>query len=89
MSGGVSGSPFGSLPETKVGFSCTSIPAPVTVSIRVGNLIWNLIGEGTSLADLVEAVRSGLTDAPADLQRDVETFVADLVERDLLTLPAD
>lgn len=55
---------------------------------QVGTLIWNLIGEGTSLADLVEAVRSGLTDVPADLQSDVETFIADLVERDLLTLPA-
>jgi hypothetical protein len=52
----------------------------------MGTLIWNLIGEGAKLADLVATIRHELTDAPADLRADVEAFVDDLTERDLLTL---
>lgn len=55
----------------------------------MGTLIWNLIGEGTKLGDLVAAVRTELADAPADLPADVEAFVDDLVERDLLALSVD
>jgi hypothetical protein len=52
----------------------------------IGTLIWNLIGEGAKLSDVVGAVRIKLTDPPADLQADIETFIHDLAERDLLTL---
>lgn len=51
-----------------------------------GTLIWNLIGDGSAFAALVEGLQSQLTGSPADLEADVEAFVQDLVERDLLTL---
>jgi hypothetical protein len=51
-----------------------------------GTLIWNLIGDGSTFANLVEGLRSQLTDTPADLEADVEAFVQDLLERDLLTV---
>ena len=51
-----------------------------------GTVIWNLIGDGSVFADLVDGLRSQVTDMPADLEADVEAFVQDLLERDLLTL---
>lgn len=51
-----------------------------------GTLIWNLIGDGSTFGNLVERLGSQLTDAPADLTADIEAFVQDLLERDLLTL---
>ena len=55
----------------------------------MGTLIWNLIGEGSKLSDLVAAVSTELTDSPADLPADVATFIEDLAQRDLLTLSAE
>ncbi len=55
----------------------------------MGTLIWNLIGEGTKLGDLVATIRHELTDAPSALSADVEAFVDDLAERHLLTLSVD
>jgi hypothetical protein len=55
----------------------------------IGTLIWSLIGDGSTLANLVEGVRSRLGEAPADLQTDVEGFIEDLIQRDLLTLPEE
>jgi len=52
----------------------------------IGTLIWNLIGEGAKLSDVIDGVRTKLTDPPADLQADIEAFIHDLAERDLLTL---
>lgn len=52
----------------------------------IGTLIWTLVGDGSTLGDLVEGVRSKLTETPAGLEADVEAFVEDLVQRDLLTL---
>ena len=51
-----------------------------------GTLIWNLIGDGSTLGDLLSGLRSRIADAPADLEGDVEDFVQDLVERGLLTV---
>lgn len=52
----------------------------------IGVVIWNAIGEGSKLEDLVGAVRNTVADAPDDLQSDVVAFVEDLVQRDLLAL---
>ncbi len=52
----------------------------------MGTLIWGLIGDGSPLLDLVEQVRAGLSDPPAELEADVTAFINDLVERDLLVL---
>jgi hypothetical protein len=52
----------------------------------VGTLIWNLIGQGQALDELIEGVRSRLDEAPDTLQADIEAYVQDLVERDLLVL---
>lgn len=52
----------------------------------IGVIIWNAIGDGSNLGDLVEAVRSAVADAPDGLQSDVVAFVEDLVQRDLLAL---
>jgi len=49
-------------------------------------LIWNAIGEASTLEDLVAAVRNRVADAPEELRSDVEAFTQDLIERDLLTL---
>lgn len=51
-----------------------------------GTLIWNLIGDGSTFGDLVEGLGSQLTDTPDDLEADIEAFVKDLLERDLLIL---
>ena len=53
----------------------------------IGVVIWNAIGDGSKLEDLVEAVRRRVTDTPDDLEADVVAFVEDLVQRDLLALP--
>ena len=52
----------------------------------IGTMIWRLIGDGSAFRDLVEAVRSELTDAPVDLHADVDSFIRDLLQRDLLIL---
>jgi hypothetical protein len=56
---------------------------------EVGALIWEEVGEGVRLEELVSRVRSHVTDAPHSLSDEVAAFVRDLLERDLLVLPAD
>jgi Coenzyme PQQ synthesis protein D (PqqD) len=51
---------------------------------EVGTLIWGLLDEEKTLDELVEGLRGQLLDPPDDLRGDVERFVADLRERDLL-----
>jgi hypothetical protein len=52
----------------------------------IGTLIWNLVGDGSTLGDLIDGVRSQLAEAPDALGTDVEAFVQDLIERDLLAV---
>lgn len=52
----------------------------------IGTVIWDMIGDGSTLGDLVDGVRSRLTDSPAELASDVAAFIEDLVKRDLLVL---
>ena len=52
----------------------------------VGCLIWGLVDGERTIADLVEAVRAEIDDAPPDLADDVERFIGDMRERDLLVL---
>ncbi len=52
-----------------------------------GTVIWELIGDGSTLGDLVHGVGSRLADVPDELAGDIAAFVDDLVERDLLKLP--
>jgi Coenzyme PQQ synthesis protein D (PqqD) len=51
---------------------------------EVGTLIWGLLDEEKTLDELVEGLRGQLLDPPDHLRGDVERFVADLRERDLL-----
>ena len=53
----------------------------------IGVVIWNAIGDGSKLEELVDAVRLRVTDTPDELEADVVAFVEDLVQRDLLALP--
>lgn len=49
-----------------------------------GILIWDLIDGERALPALVDAVREQLDDAPEDLDAEVERFLSDLRERDLI-----
>ena len=51
-----------------------------------GALIWDLVGEGSTLADIVRELRTGLAEPPPDLNEDVAAFISDLAQRDLLLL---
>jgi hypothetical protein len=53
---------------------------------QIGNLVWGLIGEGTTLSELVERVRSEVVGAPDTLGTEIEHFVHDLAARNLLVL---
>ena len=53
---------------------------------EVGTLIWDLIGEGSSIADLIDGVGSRLAETPPELASDVTAFIDDLVNRELLIL---
>jgi hypothetical protein len=50
---------------------------------RVGWAIWTLLDGAPSLPELAAALRAQFPDAPHELDRDVRTFVQDLLERDL------
>jgi hypothetical protein len=51
---------------------------------EVGTLIWGLLDEERTLDELVTELRERLLDPPEDLRGEVERFLADLRERDLL-----
>ena len=54
---------------------------------EVGSLIWSLVGDdGASVAQLRDGVRAEVDSPPPSLDDDVDRFVGDLVERDLLQL---
>jgi Coenzyme PQQ synthesis protein D (PqqD) len=52
----------------------------------VGELIWELLEEERTVADLVEAVRNRTEDPPATLEDDVVRFLESVQERDLLVV---
>ena len=49
-----------------------------------GVLIWSLIDDERTFAELVAAVRDRLDDPPEDLDAETERFLADLRARDLI-----
>lgn len=49
-----------------------------------GALLWPLLARGTSRGELVEALVAAYGLAAADAEQDVDAFVADLRERELL-----
>ncbi len=51
---------------------------------EVGAAIWEILEEPSSLRALLDDLRRGFPDAPAELSRDVGAFVDDLLERELL-----
>ena len=51
---------------------------------EVGTLIWSLLDEERTLDELVTELHERLLDPPEDLRGEVERFLADLRERDLL-----
>jgi hypothetical protein len=51
---------------------------------EIGELIWDLLDEETTFAGLVADLRERLLDPPDDLSLEVERFLTDLRERDLL-----
>jgi hypothetical protein len=53
---------------------------------EVGTLIWGLLDEEKTFDELVADLREHLLDPPADLDGEVERFLADLRERDLLAV---
>ncbi|MGH3016164.1 MAG: PqqD family protein, partial [Gaiellaceae bacterium] len=51
---------------------------------EIGTLIWGLLDEERTFDALVAELRGRLLDPPDDLSGEVERFLADLRERDLL-----
>lgn len=51
----------------------------------VGALIWELLDGERDAPRIAEEMRSRLDDPPDDLEHEVEAFLADLRERDLIT----
>jgi len=51
---------------------------------QTGSVIWETVGEGKPLRDVVPQVASFFEDAPPALTQEVTSFIEDLVERDLL-----
>lgn len=50
----------------------------------LGVLIWEVLEQPVSLADVVQHVRDAVEDAPPELAADVERFLDELVRRELL-----
>jgi len=53
---------------------------------EMGAVIWELAESGPSFQELVEALRAKLDDPPEDLAGDIEDFVNDLAQRELIEL---
>jgi hypothetical protein len=51
---------------------------------ETGSVIWESVGEGKTVGDVVPEVASFFEDAPPTLADEVRAFIQDLVERDLL-----
>jgi hypothetical protein len=51
---------------------------------RTGSVIWETVGEGKTLGDVVPEVASFFEDAPPTLADEVTAFIRDLLARDLL-----
>jgi hypothetical protein len=51
---------------------------------ETGSVIWETVGEGKVLGELVPEVASFFEDPPPSLTDEVMAFIEDLVERDLL-----
>jgi hypothetical protein len=51
---------------------------------ETGSLIWDLIDGTRGFGALVTALRNRLEDAPDDLDAEIEQFLADLRDRDLI-----
>ena len=52
----------------------------------VGLAIWELIGDGCTVGDVVEGLGERVEDPPAHLPDDVQAFLTDVIERDLVTV---
>lgn len=52
---------------------------------RIGGLIWELLGSGSSRSNLIEGVRAEFPDAPPELDDDVTVFLEELEQRGLIT----
>jgi coenzyme PQQ synthesis protein D (PqqD) len=55
---------------------------------EVGAAIWELTESDIAFGELVAALRGRLDDPPADLEGDVESFLTELRERELVQLQA-
>jgi hypothetical protein len=55
---------------------------------ETGSLIWDTIGDGKPLAQLVPQVAAAFDQAPPTLADEVTAFVEELLERDLLRVDA-
>jgi hypothetical protein len=51
---------------------------------ELGALIWGLIDDGKTFDDLVADLREHLLDPPEDLAGEIDRFLVDMRERDLL-----
>jgi coenzyme PQQ synthesis protein D (PqqD) len=54
---------------------------------EVGAMIWTLL-EGITVQQLLDEVRSRLNSTPPSLEKDVEEFLQELAERDLVSYDA-
>ncbi len=52
----------------------------------VGNLVWELMDEPRSVAELTAGVRSQVSNAPPQIDADVERFLEGALARDLVRL---
>lgn len=52
----------------------------------IGARMWEILGKGSTVGGVIDALRAELADAPADLGSDVEQFFHDLVGLDLVHL---
>ncbi len=51
---------------------------------QTGSMIWETVGDGKPLGEVVPQVAAMFEDAPPALSQEVTLFIEDLVERDLL-----
>lgn len=51
-----------------------------------GLAIWQLIDDGATVGDIVAGLREQVEDAPPDLEKAVEAFLASIRERDLVVI---
>jgi hypothetical protein len=52
----------------------------------VGLMIWELLADGPTLAQLVERLRAQIPDAPPELEDDVREFLDELRQRELVAI---